>query len=66
MKSYYIYLYRNGLTDSNLEGKYIGHTDVPLSENGIKQIEQMKQIFAEQKECTLGWYGRTVKWNCHM
>lgn len=45
MKSYYIYFYRNGLTDSNLEGKYIGHTDVPLSEDGIKQIKQMKEDY---------------------
>ena len=45
MKSYYIYLYRNGLTDSNLEGQYIGHTDVPLSGDGIKQIEQMKEDY---------------------
>jgi len=45
MKSYYIYFYRNGLTDSNLEGKYIGHTDVKLSEDGVKQIEQMKKDY---------------------
>lgn len=45
MKSYYIYFYRNGLTDSNLEGKYIGHTDVPLSDDGVKQIEQMKRDY---------------------
>ncbi len=45
MKSYYIYFYRNGLTDSNLEGKYIGHTDVELSDDGIKQIEQMKKDY---------------------
>lgn len=45
MKSYYIYLYRNGLTDSNLEGQYIGHTDVPLSDNGIKQVNQMKNDY---------------------
>lgn len=45
MKSYYIYFYRNGLTDSNLEGKYIGHTDVALSEDGIKQIKQMKEDY---------------------
>ncbi len=45
MKSYYIYFYRNGLTDSNLEGKYIGHTDVELSEDGVKQIEQMKKDY---------------------
>lgn len=45
MKSYYIYFYRNGLTDSNLEGKYIGHTDVELSEDGVKQIRQMKEDY---------------------
>lgn len=45
MKSYYIYFYRNGLTDSNLEGKYIGHTDVELSEEGIKQIKQMREVY---------------------
>lgn len=45
MKSYYIYFYRNGLTDSNLEGKYIGHTDVELSDDGIKQIRQMKEDY---------------------
>ena len=26
-----------------------------------QQIVQMKQIFTEQKECTLSWYGRTVR-----
>ena len=45
MKSYYIYLLRNGLTDSNLEGKYIGHTDVELSEEGINQIKKMKEDY---------------------
>lgn len=45
MKSYYIYFYRNGLTDSNLEGKYIGHTDVELSDDGVKQIKQMKEDY---------------------
>ncbi len=44
MKSYYIHLFRNGLTD-NPEGKYIGHTDVALSEDGIKQLNQMKKDF---------------------
>ena len=43
MKSYYIYLIRNGLTEESLEGKYIGHTDVELSEEGEKQILQMKK-----------------------
>lgn len=45
LKSYYIYFYRNGLTESNLEGKYIGHTDVPLSVEGIKQLTSMKEEY---------------------
>lgn len=36
---------RNGLTNSNLEGKYIGHTDVPLSDDGIRQLEQLKKDY---------------------
>ena len=42
MKSYTVHLIRNGLTDENLEGRYIGHTDVELSEEGQAQLGQMK------------------------
>lgn len=42
MKSYTIYLIRHGMTAENLEGRYIGHTDVPLSEEGKEQLENMK------------------------
>ena len=45
MKSYHIYFYRNGLTDSDSEGKYIGHTDIELSQDGIKQIQKMKEDY---------------------
>lgn len=41
MKSYYIYFYRNGLTPSDTQDRYIGHTDIALSDEGIKQIESM-------------------------
>ncbi len=43
MKSYTIYLIRHGLTDENLQGRYIGHTDVLLSEEGKKQLSQIKE-----------------------
>ncbi len=43
MKSYTIYLIRHGLTDENLQGRYIGHTDVLLSEDGKKQLAQLKE-----------------------
>lgn len=42
MKSYNIHLIRNALTDENLEGRYIGHTDVEISEEGKLQLFQMK------------------------
>ena len=45
MKSYNIHLIRHGFTAENLEGRYIGHTDVPLSEEGIEQIENMKREY---------------------
>ena len=43
MKSYTIHLIRNALTDENLEGRYIGHTDVEISEEGKAQLFQMKE-----------------------
>lgn len=42
MKSYTIYLIRHGQTSENLEGRYIGHTDVPLSDDGKEQLINMK------------------------
>lgn len=42
MKSYTIHLIRNALTDENLEGRYIGHTDVEISEDGKAQLAQMR------------------------
>ncbi|MBQ8014666.1 MAG: histidine phosphatase family protein [Clostridia bacterium] len=42
MKSYTIHFIRNALTDGNLEGRYIGHTDVELGEEGRAQLGQMK------------------------
>ena len=43
MKSYTIHLIRNALTDENLEGRYIGHTDVAISEDGKAQLAAMKE-----------------------
>lgn len=42
MKSYIVYIIRNGATKEETEGKYIGHTDVELSEEGKEQLVQMK------------------------
>ena len=43
MKSYTIHLIRNALTDENLEGRYMGHTDVAISEDGKAQLAAMKE-----------------------
>lgn len=45
MRSYKIYLYRHGITDGNLEGKYIGITDVDLCQQGIDQLHQLAQQY---------------------
>ncbi len=42
MKSYTIHFIRNALTDENLEGRYIGHTNVEISGEGRAQLAQMK------------------------
>lgn len=43
MKSYTIHFIRNALTDENLEGRYIGHTNVALSDEGKAQLAQMRK-----------------------
>ena len=41
MKSYKIHLIRNALTQENLNGCYLGHTDSPLCKQGIDQLEEL-------------------------
>ncbi len=43
MKSYTIYLIRHGLTNENREGKYIGHMDVPVCEDGMEMLKNAKE-----------------------
>ena len=62
MKSYYIHLIRHGAISPTLEGRYIGVTDVPLSEEGKMQIKKLnatqdypyaKVVFSSpMKRCT--------------
>lgn len=46
MKSYKIYFIRHGITGSNLSGQYIGITDVNLSEDGIRDIENLSKKYS--------------------
>lgn len=47
MKYYKLHLIRHGLTQGNLEGRYVGGgTDLPLCEQGRAQLQQLKEQFA--------------------
>ncbi len=39
MRNYYLYLIRHGITQGNLDGKYIGQTNLSLCPEGRKMIE---------------------------
>ncbi len=41
MKNYYLYLIRHGITQGNLDGKYIGQTDLALCPDGEKDIKTL-------------------------
>ena len=43
MKSYTIHFIRNALTDEKTEGRYIGHTNVELSDEGRAQLAHMRE-----------------------
>lgn len=43
MRSYNLYLIRNGLTAENLDGQYIGRTNVSLCEEGREQLRQLRR-----------------------
>ena len=46
MQAYHIYLIRHGLTQANIEGKYIGETDLDLCEEGVEEIRDLKACFS--------------------
>ena len=46
MKSCQITLLRHGLCQGEAEGRYIGHTDAPLTEEGRLQLAQMRADYA--------------------
>ncbi len=41
MKNYYLYLIRHGITQGNLDGKYIGQTNLSLCPEGARAIESL-------------------------
>ena len=45
MKSYVIHLIRNAPCEGNFEGRYIGRTESPIAEQGIKQLLDLKREY---------------------
>ena len=47
MKTYQIHLIRHAVTKGNLEGRYIGHTDEPVCEEGMAQLKDIMENYGE-------------------
>ena len=44
MRSYKIHFIRHGFTQANLNGQYIGITDMPVCKEGFEQLEEMRSF----------------------
>ena len=49
MKSYIIHFLRHGSIDETLSGKYIGTTDVPLSDKGKTELRKLFSYIMNKK-----------------
>ena len=47
MKTYQIHLIRHAVTKGNLEGRYIGHTDESVCEEGMAQLKDIMENYGE-------------------
>ena len=52
MLTYKIHLLRHGLTQANLDGRYIGRTDLPLCPEGRARLEKLRDA------CEYPWVER--------
>lgn len=52
MKNYTVFLIRHGITQGNLDGKYIGFTDLPLCDEGYSAISMLahEQIYPDAEK----------------
>lgn len=44
-----IYLLRHSITDYNVEKRLFGSSDIPLNENGVKLVHNIKEQFKDKK-----------------
>lgn len=49
MRTYKLHLIRHGLTQGNREGRYVGHTDIPLCQQGREEIKALAERFSYPK-----------------
>lgn len=56
-----IYLVRHGETVENAAGKFLGDLDVPLSENGILQAEQLGSLFKQFQDSSVIVYSSPLQ-----
>lgn len=45
MKQYRLQMIRHGITQANVEGRYIGKTDLPLNKYGIESLKSLKESY---------------------
>lgn len=45
MLTYKLHFIRHGLTQGNIDGKYIGITDMPVCEQGFREMESLKNLY---------------------
>ena len=45
MQSYVIHFIRHGLTEANLTGKYAGVWDIPVCNEGIEKLHELKDVY---------------------
>ena len=43
MKTYKLHLIRHGMTEGNLNGQYIGRTELPVLPEGVTKLENLKK-----------------------
>ncbi len=50
MKTYKIHLIRHAMTEGNLAGQYIGHTDMDVTPEGLKQADELIEEYGGYPE----------------